>query len=82
VFDPEVVRELKLSSTHDISVGGGELASHAISAGLVDEYHLFVHPVIVGGGKRSLPQNIHEQLELLDEHRFTSGVIYLHYRTV
>jgi riboflavin biosynthesis pyrimidine reductase len=65
---------------HDISLGGPDLAAQAIRAGLVDACHLFVAPIVVGGGKRSLP-NVRLKLELLDERRFGSGVIHLHYRT-
>ena len=78
-FDPEAVRKLKEASERAISVGGPDLAAHAIRAGLVDEYHLLVVPVVVGGGKASLPTNVHLKLELLDERSFKSGVVYLHY---
>ena len=74
------MRQLKQSSTADISLGGGELAGQAIGAGLVDELHLFVFPIVMGGGRRSLPDNIRAKLELLDEHRFTNGVVHLRYR--
>ena len=79
-FEPDAVRQLKLSSTADITIGGGELAGQAIGAGLVDECHLFLCPVAVGGGKRALPDNVRAQLELLDERRFKNGVVHLHYR--
>lgn len=79
-FDPDAVRRLKQSSAVDIAVGGSELAGHAIRAGLVDECHLFLCPVVVGGGKRALPDNVRAQLELLDERRFRNGVVHLHYR--
>src|SRR6188508_3167691 len=79
-FDRDAVRQLKLSSTADIAVAGGDLAGQAIGAGLVDECHLFVCPIVVGGGKRALPNNVRAQLELLDEHRFATGVVHLHYR--
>lgn len=79
-FDPDEVRQLKLSSTADFSIGGGDIARQAISAGLVDECHLFLVPIVVGGGKRMLPDNVHTRLELLDEHRFRNGVVHLHYR--
>jgi dihydrofolate reductase len=79
-FDPEAVRQLKASSERDITVGGPELAAQAIRAGLVDEFQLFVTPVVVGGGKKALPDDVHLKLELLDERRFDSGVVYLHYR--
>ena len=80
-FDPEVVRQLKAQAGRDITVGGPELAAQAIRAGLVDEYHLFVAPIVVGGGNQSLPDDVRLKLELLDERRFGSGVVYLHYRT-
>ena len=81
-FDLETVRRLKATAGADISVGGPELAAQAIEAGLVDEYHLFLLPVVVGGGKRSLPGNdVRVNLELLNERRFRNGTMYLHYRT-
>ena len=79
-FDIDAVRRLKASAERDISVGGPDLAAHAIRAGLVDEYHLFVTPVLVGGGKRSFP-NVRLDLDLVDERRFANGVVYLHYRS-
>jgi dihydrofolate reductase len=80
-FDPEAVRQLKASAERDITVGGPDLAAQAIEAGLVDEYHLFLAPVVVGGGKRALPNRLRLNLELLDERRFGSGVVHLRYRT-
>jgi dihydrofolate reductase len=80
-FDPEAVRQLKAQAGRDISVGGPDLAAQAFKAGVVDEYHLFVTPIVVGGGKRSLPDGVRLELELLDERRFGSGVVHLHYRT-
>jgi len=80
-FDITAVRQLKGSLQRDISVGGATLAAQAISAGLVDEYHLFLTPVVVGGGLPALPKHVHLQLELLDEHRCGSGVVHLHYRS-
>jgi dihydrofolate reductase len=79
-FDADAVRELKSRAERDISVGGPGLAAHALRAGLVDEMHLFVTPVAVGGGTRALPDDIHMKLELVDERRFGSGVVHLHYR--
>jgi dihydrofolate reductase len=79
-FDPEAVRRLKAAAERDITVGGPELAGHAMKAGLVDECHLFVAPIVVGGGKQALPNNVRLSLELLDEHRFGNGVVHLHYR--
>jgi dihydrofolate reductase len=80
-FDPEAVRQMKASAGRDITVGGPDLAAQAIRAGLVDELHLFVSPIVVGGGKQSLPNNAGLKLVLLDERRFGSGVVHLHYRT-
>jgi dihydrofolate reductase len=79
-FDPEAVRQLKAQAEHDISVGGPNLAAQAIKAELVDEFHLFVTPILVGGGNQSLPDDVRLQLELLDERRFGNGVVHLHYR--
>jgi dihydrofolate reductase len=81
-FDPEAVRQLKASARRDLTVGGPDLAAQAIKAGLIDEYQLFVTPVVVGGGKRSLPDGIRLKLELMDERRFGSGVVHLHYRII
>ncbi|MGH2635086.1 MAG: dihydrofolate reductase family protein [Actinomycetota bacterium] len=80
-FDPEAVRRMKAASGRDLSVGGPELAARAFEAGLVDECHLFVVPVVVGGGTRSLPDRVRVKLELLDERRFAGGVVHLRYRT-
>jgi dihydrofolate reductase len=80
-FDPGAVRRMKTQAERDISVGGPDLAAQALKAGLVDECHLFVTPIVVGGGKRSLPRNVRLKLELLDEHRFEGGVVHLHYTT-
>ncbi|WP_426566309.1 dihydrofolate reductase family protein [Angustibacter sp. McL0619] len=80
-FDPVAVRRLKESAERDLSVGGPELAGHALRAGLVDECHLLIVPVVVGGGRRSLPDDVRFGLELVDERRFANGVVHLHYRT-
>jgi dihydrofolate reductase len=80
-FDAEAVRRLKAKAARDLTVGGSELAAQAIEAGLVDEYQLFLVPVVVGGGKHSLLGNgVRVNLELLDERRFRNGTVYLHYR--
>jgi dihydrofolate reductase len=80
-FDSEAVRRMKVLAARDLIVGGPELAAQAFEAGLVDECHLFIAPMVVGGGKRSLPDNVRLKLELLDERRFSSGMVYLYYRT-
>ncbi len=79
-FDVEAIKQLKERSASDVSIGGPELAGHAIAAGLVDECHLLLVPMLVGGGKRALPAGIRAELELLDERRFRSGFVHLHYR--
>jgi dihydrofolate reductase len=79
-FDPDAVRRLKQSAAADIAIAGPELAGQAIAAGLVDECRLFMCPVVTGGGKRALPDMPRGQLELLDERRFSSGVVHVHYR--
>jgi dihydrofolate reductase len=79
-IDPVSVRDMKASATSDLTVGGPNLAAHAFKAGLVDECHLFIYPVLVGGGKPSLPRDTRAELKLLDERRFSNGVVYLRYR--
>jgi dihydrofolate reductase len=80
-FDPEAIRWMKASAERDICVGGPGLAAQAIESGLVDECQMFVAPIVVGGGNRSLLGGVRMKLELLDERRFDSGMVYLHYRT-
>ena len=79
-FEVEAIRRLKETSDTEITIGGADLAGQAISAGLVDECHLLLTPVLVGRGKRALPADVRTPLELLDERRFRSGVVHLHYR--
>jgi dihydrofolate reductase len=80
VLDPDAIERMKQSSGSDISIGGAELAGQAIAAGLVDEMQLLLVPVLVGGGKRALPNDVRARLELLDERRFQSGAVFLRYR--
>ena len=80
-FDPDAIRGMKASVERDISVGGADLAAQAIRASLVDECHLFVAPIVVGGGKQAFPKDVRMKLELLDERSFSSGMAYLRYRT-
>jgi dihydrofolate reductase len=80
-FDRARVREMKASSSRDLTIGGPALAGQAIRAGLVDELQLFLAPVIVGGGTRFLPMDVGLELELLDERRFGDGTVFLRYRT-
>ena len=78
-FNPAVIRQLKTSSNRDISVGGAELAGQAIAAGLVDECHLFLNPIVIGSGKHALPGDARVQLDLLAVRQLQSGVVYLRY---
>jgi dihydrofolate reductase len=80
-FDADAVQQLKATATRDIGVGGPHLAVHAIAAGLVDEWQLFLTPFVVGGGNAALPDAVRVQLELVDERRFANGTVYLNYRT-
>jgi dihydrofolate reductase len=79
-FDPEATRTLKRESAHDIFIGGAELAARAIESDLVDECHLFLHPVILGGGKPAFRTPIRQHLELLETRRFGTGAIHVRYR--
>ncbi len=80
-FDPQAIRQLKAASEHDILIGGPELAAQAFRAGLIDECQLFIFPILVGGGKSALPDNLRLELELLAERRFRNGTVFLRYRT-
>jgi dihydrofolate reductase len=79
-FDSNAIRQLKTAAARDLSVGGPTLAAQALKLGLVDECHLFLSPIVVGGGTPALPDNVHLDLALLDERRFGNGVVHLHYR--
>ncbi|MDO9485035.1 MAG: dihydrofolate reductase family protein [Actinomycetota bacterium] len=79
-FDADRVRELKDTVAHDVSIGGPTVAATALRAGLVDEIHLFMHPIVIGSGTPVFPSELRQNLELLDQRRFTSGVVHLHYR--
>jgi dihydrofolate reductase len=78
-LDPDAVRRLKSELSQDITIGGAELAGYALRAGLVDEIHLFVAPVILGAGKPALPGNLRIELRLQNERRLASGIVHLHY---
>ena len=79
-FDAQTVRDLKARSPHGLSIGGPTIAEPAFQAGLVDEIHLFVVPILLGGGKRALPSNVLVKLDLLEERRLADGWVYLRYR--
>ncbi|MEY2419512.1 MAG: hypothetical protein QOG90_2192 [Actinomycetota bacterium] len=79
-FSADAVRDLKTSAASDLTIGGPTIAAHALRAGLIDECHLFVASVAVGGGKPAFPPDVRVQFELLDERRFASGTLHLRYR--
>lgn len=79
-FDPQAIRQLKASRDHDLLIGGPELAAHALREGLIDECQLFLIPIILGGGKSALPDNLRLELELLEERGFPNGTVFLRYR--
>jgi dihydrofolate reductase len=78
-FDVDALRQLKLGAARDISVGGPHLAAQAFAAGLVDELHLYLSPIVVGGGNRALPDGVRVELELRGERRFGNGFAHVHY---
>jgi dihydrofolate reductase len=78
-FDPGLVRQIKAEAGHDLNISGADLAASAWHAGLIDECQVFVAPVLVGGGKRMFPDNLRQPLELLDERRFSNGMVFLRY---
>ena len=80
-FDPQVIRQMKAQAERDITVAGPNLAAQAIKAGLVDEYQLFLTPIIVGGGNQAIPDAVRVKLDLRDVRRFSGGTVYLNYRT-
>jgi dihydrofolate reductase len=81
-LEPEAIRRMKASATRDLAVSGPGLATHAFRAGLVDELDLYLVPILVGGGKRALPSQVLQRLELLDQVRFDSGVVHVRYRVL
>jgi dihydrofolate reductase len=78
-FDPDAVRRLKSDARHDIAVAGPELAAHALRAGLVDEIQMLLCPAVVGSGKRFFPDRVRLKLEVVNEHQFRNGVVFLRY---
>ncbi|HEX6331743.1 MAG TPA: dihydrofolate reductase family protein, partial [Actinomycetota bacterium] len=79
-FDPDAITSIKATAGADLAVGGPTLAAEAFRAGLVDEVRLFLAPVVVGGGTRALPDGVRSGLDLLDQRRFESGMVFLGYR--
>lgn len=78
-FDPDLVRTIKAEAAHDLNISGADVATSAWHAGLIDECHVFVAPMLVGGGKRMFPDDVRQSLELLDERRFGNGMVFLRY---
>jgi dihydrofolate reductase len=78
-FNADEVRQLKAEATRDLAVGGPGLAAEAFRAGLVDEVHMYLAPIVVGGGLAALPDDVRLKLELLDERRFGNGMVHLSY---
>ncbi len=79
-FKPDTVKQLKANTSRDLAVAGPELAQLALKAGLVDELQLVIFPVVVGGGKRFLPDELTLKLELLESRAFDAGVVVLRYQ--
>jgi dihydrofolate reductase len=79
-FGPARVRQLKAEAKANLGIGGAGLAAEALFAGLVDEIELYLHPIIVGGGTPALPDSLWQGLELIDQRRFGSGVVFMRYR--
>ena len=79
-FNPGTVSQMKLAAERDLTVGGPGLAAQALAAGLVDEFALFVVPVVIGSGKAALPPGLRLQLELVDHRSFGNGTVYMHHR--
>lgn len=81
-FDPETVKKLVAGSDKDFGIGGPHLAAAAIKAGIVDEYHQIIAPVIIGNGNPWLPQGVKLKLELKDTQTFENGFVHLRYSKV
>jgi dihydrofolate reductase len=79
-FDPAAVRQLVDTADGDVSIGGPHLAGHALRSGIVDEVTLYVSPVVVGGGVRTLPDRLRLPLEVVEHRAFGNGVVRLGYR--
>ncbi len=79
-LDLATLARMKAEATRDLGIGGPTVAAEAIKAGLVDELYWLTSPMIVGGGLRALPDGARLSLELIDERRFSNGVVYTRYR--
>ncbi|RUU12511.1 dihydrofolate reductase, partial [Mesorhizobium sp. USDA-HM6] len=74
-----VARSLKAETDGQLGVGGAQLAAHLIQAGLIDEYRLYMHPVVLGGGKPYFPRGLSLSLAPLGTERLSQGVTLLRY---
>jgi dihydrofolate reductase len=79
-FDPFAVRAMVDGLDHDVSIGGPTLGAHALRAGIVDDVHVFLLPIVVGGGTSCWPSGARLDLELVDQHRFADDTVHLHHR--
>lgn len=79
-FTPEAVREIKHRSDGDLVIAGPTLAAHALRAGLVDQVHQVLLPVVIGGGLAVFPNGLRLELELLEERRFAGGAVAVSHR--
>lgn len=82
VFNPETVKKLAAESDKDFAIGGPHLAAEAIKAGIVDEYHQFIVPIMIGGGNYWLPKDVKSELKLVDLQKFENGFVHLQYSKV
>ncbi len=80
-LDLGLVRDLKAMADRPLIIGGPEVAAPVLAAGLVDELEIYVTPIVVGGGKRTLPDGLRLPLELVEQRRFDNGTVFLRYRT-
>ncbi len=77
---PDEVNALKAQPGGDLALGGSDLAAVFMRLGLVDEYRIYVHPVLIGAGKPLFQTSgATVDLELIETRRFANGVVLLHY---
>jgi dihydrofolate reductase len=79
VFNPVEIKKLAAETDKDLDIGGPHLAAEAIRAGIVDEYHQFIAPILIGSGIHWLPKDIKFQLKLVDVRKFENGFVHLHF---
>jgi dihydrofolate reductase len=82
VFNPGVIQKLVSESDKDFGIGGPHLAAEAIRAGIVDEFHQFIVPKIIGGGNYWLPKKVEAELKLVELQKFENGCVHLQYKQV